>query len=227
MPPKLTKREMERERAAAAAAAAAAASMPAASVDAAALLPQQEEVVSYDLPVRQHVSWLSARGCLFAFVWLILSIDRRACPCSHKRFYVHIHPRQDGFGAAAAIMSNVAGTAAGGGKRRADEAFGGESQGSEGDEDAASKVSSASKSTAYSGSAAGGAKARKTPQRGSGAETPGGTPSAGGGDKSMKGLRHFSLKVCRKVEEKGLTNYNEVRLVFGLPCLGMPGHRHH
>ena len=25
-----------------------------------------------------------------------------------------------------------------------------------------------------------------------------------------KGLRHFSMKVCKKVEEKGLTTYNEV-----------------
>lgn len=106
-----------------------------------------------------------------------------------------------------------------GSKRRADEAFGflgNGGDGSQGDEgDAGSKVSSASKSTAYSGSAGGG-KARKTPQRGtsgSGADTPGGTPSlaGAGADKSMKGLRHFSLKVCRKVEEKGLTNYNEVR----------------
>jgi hypothetical protein len=32
-----------------------------------------------------------------------------------------------------------------------------------------------------------------------------------GNDKSSKGLRHFSMKVCKKVEEKGRTNYNEVR----------------
>ena len=31
-----------------------------------------------------------------------------------------------------------------------------------------------------------------------------------GGDKTSKGLRHFSMKVCRKVEEKGQTTYNEV-----------------
>ncbi|GAQ78804.1 Transcription factor DP [Klebsormidium nitens] len=31
-----------------------------------------------------------------------------------------------------------------------------------------------------------------------------------GGDKASKGLRHFSLKVCEKVEEKGRTTYNEV-----------------
>lgn len=30
------------------------------------------------------------------------------------------------------------------------------------------------------------------------------------GEKANKGLRHFSMKVCRKVEEKGKTTYNEV-----------------
>jgi hypothetical protein len=30
------------------------------------------------------------------------------------------------------------------------------------------------------------------------------------GSKAGKGLRHFSLKVCRKVEEKMETSYNEV-----------------
>lgn len=30
------------------------------------------------------------------------------------------------------------------------------------------------------------------------------------GDKGYKGLRHFSLMVCKKVEEKGKTTYNEV-----------------
>lgn len=29
-------------------------------------------------------------------------------------------------------------------------------------------------------------------------------------DRSGKGLRHFSMKVCKKVEEKGTTTYNEV-----------------
>jgi len=29
-------------------------------------------------------------------------------------------------------------------------------------------------------------------------------------DKAGKGLRHFSMKVCEKVEEKGKTTYNEV-----------------
>ncbi|KAK3699410.1 hypothetical protein QZH41_018569 [Actinostola sp. cb2023] len=38
-------------------------------------------------------------------------------------------------------------------------------------------------------------------------------PSAGRGpvgDKSGKGLRHFSMKVCEKVQQKGITSYNEV-----------------
>lgn len=35
------------------------------------------------------------------------------------------------------------------------------------------------------------------------------TTTAAGGNK-MKGLRHFSLMVCKKVEEKGNTTYNEV-----------------
>eukprot|EP01097_Dermamoeba_algensis_P011130 TRINITY_DN8491_c0_g1_i1.p1 TRINITY_DN8491_c0_g1~~TRINITY_DN8491_c0_g1_i1.p1 ORF type:complete len:153 (-),score=25.72 TRINITY_DN8491_c0_g1_i1:72-476(-) len=30
-------------------------------------------------------------------------------------------------------------------------------------------------------------------------------------EKANKGLRHFSLKVCQKVEQKKLTTYNEVR----------------
>lgn len=29
-------------------------------------------------------------------------------------------------------------------------------------------------------------------------------------DRSGRGLRHFSMKVCKKVEEKGTTTYNEV-----------------
>lgn len=40
-----------------------------------------------------------------------------------------------------------------------------------------------------------------------------GTPKSAGsgtGEKASKGLRHFSMKVCRKVEEKGKTSYNEV-----------------
>ena len=32
----------------------------------------------------------------------------------------------------------------------------------------------------------------------------------GGGDKGGKGLRHFSMKVCEKVQKKGVTSYNEV-----------------
>lgn len=30
------------------------------------------------------------------------------------------------------------------------------------------------------------------------------------GDKNGKGLRHFSMKVCEKVQKKGVTSYNEV-----------------
>ena len=30
------------------------------------------------------------------------------------------------------------------------------------------------------------------------------------GDKNGKGLRHFSMKVCEKVQRKGTTSYNEV-----------------
>ena len=30
------------------------------------------------------------------------------------------------------------------------------------------------------------------------------------GDKNGKGLRHFSMKVCEKVQKKGTTSYNEV-----------------
>lgn len=32
----------------------------------------------------------------------------------------------------------------------------------------------------------------------------------GGGEKGSKGLRHFSMKVCEKVQRKGTTSYNEV-----------------
>ena len=42
----------------------------------------------------------------------------------------------------------------------------------------------------------------------------GGSKSGAGGsgatDKASKGLRHFSMKVCKKVEEKQTTSYNEV-----------------
>jgi transcription factor Dp-1 len=40
----------------------------------------------------------------------------------------------------------------------------------------------------------------------------GGTATGGGADKdkSGKGLRHFSMKVCEKVESKQTTTYNEV-----------------
>ncbi|KAK3511023.1 hypothetical protein QTP70_029026 [Hemibagrus guttatus] len=34
--------------------------------------------------------------------------------------------------------------------------------------------------------------------------------SRGRGDKNGKGLRHFSMKVCEKVQKKGVTSYNEV-----------------
>ena len=30
------------------------------------------------------------------------------------------------------------------------------------------------------------------------------------GEKGSKGLRHFSMKVCEKVQRKGITTYNEV-----------------
>lgn len=30
------------------------------------------------------------------------------------------------------------------------------------------------------------------------------------GEKNGKGLRHFSMKVCEKVQRKGTTSYNEV-----------------
>ena len=33
---------------------------------------------------------------------------------------------------------------------------------------------------------------------------------SGGGRQGGKGLRHFSMKVCQKVEGKGRTTYNEV-----------------
>lgn len=36
------------------------------------------------------------------------------------------------------------------------------------------------------------------------------TPSRCGPEKSGKGLRHFSMKVCEKVQQKGITSYNEV-----------------
>mmetsp|Transcript_43653 Transcript_43653/g.64031 ORF Transcript_43653/g.64031 Transcript_43653/m.64031 type:complete len:371 (-) Transcript_43653:460-1572(-) len=36
------------------------------------------------------------------------------------------------------------------------------------------------------------------------------SPSKNDGGKASKGLRHFSMKVCKKVEEKGHTSYNEV-----------------
>ena len=35
-------------------------------------------------------------------------------------------------------------------------------------------------------------------------------PEVAGGRTGGKGLRHFSMKVCEKVESKGRTTYNEV-----------------
>lgn len=45
-------------------------------------------------------------------------------------------------------------------------------------------------------------------KRGKRSPTP--TKGASPDTKASKGLRHFSMKVCRKVEEKGKTTYNEV-----------------
>ena len=46
-----------------------------------------------------------------------------------------------------------------------------------------------------------------------------------GGRSGSKGLRHFSMKVCEKVEGKGRTTYNEVadELVTDLPNGNDPG----
>ena len=35
-------------------------------------------------------------------------------------------------------------------------------------------------------------------------------------DKVGKGLRHFSMKVCEKVQQKGTTSYNEVKRFFNV-----------
>lgn len=40
--------------------------------------------------------------------------------------------------------------------------------------------------------------------------SPSPAPSSGTNGKPYKGLRHFSMMVCKKVEEKGVTTYNEV-----------------
>lgn len=37
------------------------------------------------------------------------------------------------------------------------------------------------------------------------------TPNRCTNEKGGKGLRHFSMKVCEKVQQKGVTTYNEVR----------------
>lgn len=41
-------------------------------------------------------------------------------------------------------------------------------------------------------------------------ESVNGTPSSPGGSGRGKGLRHFSSRVCEKVEQKKVTSYNEV-----------------
>jgi hypothetical protein len=50
-------------------------------------------------------------------------------------------------------------------------------------------------------------RARRSSKSGGGAGSFG---EGGGGKNSHKGLRHFSVKVCEKVESKGRTTYNEV-----------------
>ncbi|XP_072034398.1 transcription factor Dp-1-like isoform X2 [Amphiura filiformis] len=49
------------------------------------------------------------------------------------------------------------------------------------------------------------------------------------GEKESKGLRHFSMKVCEKVQKKGLTSYNEVadELVREFSSQPPPLHHHH
>jgi len=69
--------------------------------------------------------------------------------------------------------------------------------------------STANKRTASTSTAKGGAKKAR-------AASDGTKPAAKsrrsqtGSEKALKGLRHFSMKVCKKVEEKGQTSYNEV-----------------
>ena len=57
-------------------------------------------------------------------------------------------------------------------------------------------------------------KAKTPPRRNSkkpNAASPGGRQGIDAATgKASKGLRHFSMKVCKKVEEKGKTSYNEV-----------------
>ena len=45
------------------------------------------------------------------------------------------------------------------------------------------------------------------------------TPNRCTNEKGGKGLRHFSMKVCEKVQQKGVTTYNEVRLIKLLKLL--------
>jgi hypothetical protein len=54
-------------------------------------------------------------------------------------------------------------------------------------------------------------KKKKSTPRASSSASASAAAAAAAQDKSSKGLRHFSMKVCKKVEEKGRTNYNEVR----------------
>lgn len=44
-----------------------------------------------------------------------------------------------------------------------------------------------------------------------------GNHSKRGGDRGAKGLRHFSRQVCDKVQQRGTTSYNEVRLLIYSP----------
>jgi len=105
------------------------------------------------------------------------------------------------------------GAEAGGFKRKAEEAFGGRGGGGgEGEGDPGANAWEELSQHPRSQAPVVNGRVRKTPVRptvggskcGAGAATP------GSADKSSKGLRHFSLQVCRKVEEKGRTNYNEV-----------------
>ena len=54
-------------------------------------------------------------------------------------------------------------------------------------------------------------------------------PEASGGRTVGKGLRHFSMKVCEKVESKGRTTYNEVadELVKDYSSPETAGAKHH
>ena len=47
------------------------------------------------------------------------------------------------------------------------------------------------------------------------------------GEKESKGLRHFSMKVCEKVQRKGVTSYNEVADELVREFSNPPTHHHH